>query len=404
MIDQCVPVLKQQYTLRELVMYFLRLGYMGFGGPVALVGYMHRDLVEEKKWISEDEYKEGMALAQLSPGPLAAQLGIYLGYVDYGILGATLAGIAFVLPSFVMVLAIGIAYKIYGGLPWMQAVFYGVGSCVIGIICLSAYKLTTKSISKLNGEAMKKRWMLWFFYFFAAIFTVISQSEPVSLFVAAGILYMLVKAPPAFLKKNVTSLVFFLTVPTMIWIDHQERLWDIAWFFTKAGAFVFGSGLAIVPFLHGGVVNEFHWLNEKEFLDAVAVAMITPGPVVITVGFIGYLASGVAGACVASLATFLPCYLLTVIPAPYFKKIAKNTSIKAFVDGITAAVVGALAGAVVVIAINTFTQNHTVTIDIPSILIAVATVIALLKVKKLTEPVLILISAMIGLLLKLVIL
>jgi chromate transporter len=403
MIDERVSVLKQQYTLRELVMYFLKLGYMGFGGPVALVGYMHRDLVEEKKWISEDEYKEGMALAQLSPGPLAAQLGIYLGYVDYGIIGATLAGIAFVLPSFVMVLVIGIAYKIYGGLPWMQAVFYGVGSCVIGIICLSAYKLTTKSISKLNGEAMKKQWMLWFFYFFAAIFTVISQSEPVSLFIAAGILYMLVKAPPAFLKKNVTSLIFFLTVPAVIWIDHSERLWDIAWFFTKAGAFVFGSGLAIVPFLHGGVVNEFHWLNEKEFLDAVAVAMITPGPVVITVGFIGYLASGVAGACVASLATFLPCYLLTVIPAPYFKKIAKNTSIKAFVDGITAAVVGALAGAVVVIAINTFTRNRTVAIDIPSILIAVATVVCLLKVKKLTEPILILISAVIGLMLKLVI-
>src|SRR5580765_4789943 len=126
---------KSGYKLSELVFYFLKLGYMGFGGPVALVGYMHRDLVETKKWISEDEYKEGMALAQLSPGPLAAQLGIYLGYVDYGILGATLAGIAFVLPSFVMVLIIGIAYKIYGGLPWMQAIFYGVGACVIGIIC-----------------------------------------------------------------------------------------------------------------------------------------------------------------------------------------------------------------------------------------------------------------------------
>ncbi|MEP7129012.1 MAG: chromate transporter, partial [Chitinophagales bacterium] len=136
---------KKSYALKSIVLYFLKLGYMGFGGPVALVGYMHRDLVEDKKWITEEEYKEGMALAQLSPGPLAAQLGIYLGFVDYGIWGATLVGIAFVLPSFLMVLAIGIAYKIYGGLPWMQAVFYGVGACVIGIICLSAYKLTIKS-------------------------------------------------------------------------------------------------------------------------------------------------------------------------------------------------------------------------------------------------------------------
>ncbi|MEO6169207.1 MAG: chromate efflux transporter, partial [Chitinophagales bacterium] len=202
-------------------------------------------------------------------------------------------------------------------------------------------------------------------------------------------------------KHTITSWVVFISAPTVIWIDHQDRLLDIAWFFTKAGAFVFGSGLAIVPFLHGGVVNEFHWLNEKEFLDAVAVAMITPGPVVITVGFIGYLASGVAGACVASLATFLPCYLLTVLPAPYFKKIAKDTSIKAFVDGITAAVIGALAGAVIIIAINTFTQNHTVQIDIPSVLIAIVTVIALLKTKKLTEPLLILIAALLGMGLKL---
>ncbi|MGB3075647.1 MAG: chromate transporter [Chitinophagales bacterium] len=392
---------KKSYTLQSIVLYFLKLGYMGFGGPVALVGYMHRDLVEEKKWITEEEYKEGMALAQLSPGPLAAQLGIYLGFVDYGIWGATLVGIAFVLPSFLMVLTIGIAYKIYGGLPWMQAVFYGVGACVIGIICLSAYKLTIKSISKLNAAAMQKNWLLWFFYFFAGIFTVISQSEPVSLFIAGGLLYMLIKAPPDFLKRNLMSWVFFLSAPAFIFLDHRERLLDIALFFTKAGAFVFGSGLAIVPFLHGGVVNEFHWLNEKEFLDAVAVAMITPGPVVITVGFIGYLASGFVGAGVAALATFLPCYLLTVIPAPYFKKISKNTSIKAFVDGITAAVIGALAGAVIIIAVNTFTQNHSVVIDIPSVLIAIITVFALLKVKKLTEPILILIAAMLGLGLKL---
>jgi len=391
------------YTLWQLVKYFLYLGYAGFGGPVALVGYMHRDLVEKRKWISEDDYKEGMALAQLSPGPLAAQLGIYLGYVHYGVLGATLAGIAFVLPSFFMVLIIGIAYKIYGGLPWMQAIFYGVGACVIGIISLSAYKLTLKSIGKLNADAMKKNWLLWAFYFFAAVFTVITRKEPVTLFVGAGLLYMFVKAPPKFLKRSAMSLIL-LGAPSVIWLDHGDRITDIALFFTKAGAFVFGSGLAIVPFLHGGVVNQFHWLNEKEFLDAVAVAMITPGPVVITVGFIGYLTAGVAGASVAALATFLPCYLLTVIPAPYFKKIAKNVSIKAFVDGITAAVIGALAGAVVVIAINTFTQNHSVIIDIPSLVIAAATVLSLLYVKKIPEPILILIAAVIGLTLKLTVL
>jgi chromate transporter len=392
---------KPNYSLRQIVLYFLKLGYAGFGGPVALVGYMHRDLVEKRKWISEEEYKEGMALAQLSPGPLAAQLGIYLGFVHYGVWGATLVGIAFVLPSFLMVLAIGIAYKIYGGLPWMQAVFYGVGASVIGIIVLSAYKLTLKSISKLNADAIRQNGLLWAFYVFAGAFTVITQSEPVTLFIAAGFIYMLVKAPPASWKGAAPAFILVLSAPSVIWIEHTERLTDIGWFFTKAGAFVFGSGLAIVPFLHTGVVSQFGWLNEKQFLDAVAVAMITPGPVVITVGFIGYLAAGVTGACVAALATFLPCYLLTVIPAPYFKKIAKNQSIKAFVDGITAAVIGALAGAVIVIAINTFTQNHSVTMDIPSVLIAIATVMALLKVKKVSEPILIAVAAGLGLVLKL---
>ena len=170
------------YSLQQLVLYFLKLGYAGFGGPVALVGYMHRDLVEKRKWISEEEYREGLALAQLAPGPLAAQLGIYLGFVHYGILGATLCGLAFVIPSFIMVVLIGIAYKMYGGLPWMQAVFYGVGAAVIGIIAMSSYKLTTKTVSKLNVDAIKKNWLLWLFYLVAAIITIITQTEEILLF------------------------------------------------------------------------------------------------------------------------------------------------------------------------------------------------------------------------------
>ena len=379
------------YSLQQLVLYFLKLGYAGFGGPVALVGYMHRDLVEKCKWISEEEYREGLALAQLAPGPLAAQLGIYLGFVHYGILGATLCGLAFVIPSFIMVVLIGIAYKMYGGLPWMQAVFYGVGAAVIGIIAMSSYKLTTKTVSKLNVDAIKKNWLLWLFYLVAAIITIITQTEEILLFVGAGLLYMIIKAPPTWMRKSTAA--NFILLDIGFWNFDTSTLGKIAIFFTKAGAFVFGSGLAIVPFLHSGVVTENHWLNEHEFVDAVAVAMITPGPVVITVGFIGYLVAGFPGASVAALATFLPCYLFTVIPAPYFKKIAKNTSIKAFVDGITAAVIGALAGAVVIIAIRSI-------IDVPTALIAVASVLALIYLKKIQEPYIILIAAIIGLILK----
>jgi chromate transporter len=378
------------YKLSNLVSYFLKLGATGFGGPVALVGYMHRDLVENKKWISEDEYKEGLALAQLAPGPLAAQLGIYLGYVHYGVMGATLAGLAFVLPSFIMVVLLGMAYKLYGGLPWMQAVFYGVGAAVIGIIAMSSYKLTTKSISKLNTEAIKKNWLLWFLYLTAAVITVITKSENGILFIAAGFIYMIVKAPPAWLKTKTANFIF---LGIGFWDYELGTLGKIAWFFTKAGAFVFGSGLAIVPFLHSGVVDDYKWLTEQQFIDAVAVAMITPGPVVITVGFIGYLVAGFPGACVAALATFLPCYLLTVLPAPYFKKIVKNKSVKAFVDGITAAVIGALVGAVIIIASRSL-------IDIPSILIAAAALAVLIFIKKIQEPYIILAAAAIGLLLK----
>lgn len=382
------------YTLRDLVRYFFQLGYSGFGGPVALVGYMHRDLVEEKKWISEEEYRDGLALAQLAPGPLAAQLSIYLGYVHYRVVGATLAGLAFVLPSFVMVVLLGMAYKLFGGLPWMQAIFYGVGAAVVGIIAISSYRLTEKSISKVNGKAIVQKWLLWVFFFLAAAITIITEREEVLLFVVAGILYMFIKAPPRWFRKpSVAGSVSLLGIG--FWTYDISTLGKIALFFTKAGAFVFGSGLAIVPFLHSGVVTEYGWLTEHEFIDAVAVAMITPGPVVITVGFIGYLVAGFPGAVVAALATFLPCYLFTVLPAPYFKKYGRHPSIKAFVDGITAAVVGALTGAVIVIAIRTIK-------DIPAVLIALLTIAILLQSKKVKEPFVILVAALIGLVLKFV--
>ena len=383
-----------KYSLKQLISYYLKLGTIGFGGPVALVGYMHKDLVEKRQWISEEEYKQGLALAQLAPGPLAAQLGIYIGFVHYGIAGATLAGIAFVLPSFIMVVLLGMAYKIYGGLPWMQAVFYGVGAAVIGIIANSSYKLTIKSIGQFNATSFKAKWLLWLFFLFAAIITYITQQEQVLLFVAAGIIYMFVKAPPKWFNNKMTNSIILLQIG--FWNFDTGTLGKIALFFAKAGTFVFGSGLAIVPFLHAGVVVENHWLTEQQFVDAVAVAMITPGPVVITVGFIGYLVAGFPGAVVAALATFLPCYLFTIIPAPYFKKIAKNQSVKAFVEGITAAVIGALVGAVIIIATRSI-------IDIATAAIAIGTIIALLYIKNIQETYLIVFAAIAGIIIKLIV-
>jgi chromate transporter len=374
-----------KYSITNLIYYFLKLGTTGFGGPVALVGYMRLDLVEKRKWISEEAYKEGLALAQLAPGPLAAQLAIYIGYVDYKIIGATLAGLAFVLPSFLMVVAIGYAYVELGGLPWMQSVFYGVGAAVIGLIAVSSYKLTKKTIGK-DG-------LLWIIFLVLAVVTFLTEGENIWLILAAGFAVWFVKAPPKFL--NTANSIFFL--PALLQITNQfssnERLTHVWWFFLKAGAFVFGSGLAIVPFLYGGVVKDHQWLNEQQFLDAVAVAMITPGPVVITVGFIGYLVAGFTGAAVAAIATFLPCYLFTIIPAPYFKKYGRHPAIKAFIDGVTAAAIGAIAGAVIVLGKKQIT-------DIPSVLIGLITILVLARFKKIQEPFVIIAAALAGLLLK----
>lgn len=383
---------KVTYSLWQMISYFLHLGTTGFGGPVALVEYMRRDLVEQKQWISEEEFKQGLALAQLAPGPLAAQLAIYLGFVHYRYWGATWAGIAFVIPSFIMVVLLGMAYQAFGGLSWMQAIFYGVGAAVIGIIFLSSYKLTTKTIGTFELTSFRKNAWLWIFFLVGAIITYITQKEDILLFIGLGVFYMLLKAPPKGLNKQSNS--FFLFSLFSLEYDSQA-LWKMALFFFKAGAFVFGSGLAIVPFLRSGVVQENHWLTEQQFLDAVAVAMITPGPIVVTVGFIGYLVAGFPGAVVAALATFLPCYLFTILPAHHFKKIANNLSIKAFVDGITAVVVGALFGAVLVITERTLSDGI-------SLVIALCSLLALVYIKKLKEPYLLLLAALLGICIKLV--
>lgn len=403
------PAVGPTYTLWQITAYALRLGTLGFGGPVALVGYMHRDLVEQRKWISESDYKEGLTLAQLMPGPLAAQLAIYLGYVHYGVLGATLVGVGFVLPSFLMVVALGWAYQAYGGLTWMQSVFYGVGASVIAIILISAYKLTLKTIGKDK--------LLWAIYLVSGAVTIVTESEWIALFLGAGLLTWFVKTrrrtggvsplvgdtTDSLDTKGLTPLVrrdntasMFVPPLAALPMATSDTLLKIALFFTKAGAFVFGSGLAIVPFLYSGVVKEYGWLNEQQFLDAVAVAMITPGPVVITVGFIGYLVAGLPGAIIAAVATFLPCYLLTIIPAPYFKKHGKRPGIVAFVDGVTAAAVGAIAGAVLVLGRRTIFGDGW-TPEWPKIAVLLVTLGLLLKFKKLPEPLIILGAAIVGL-------
>src|SRR6266542_5286265 len=370
-----------EYSLARMVLYFLRLGTFGFGGPIALAGYMQRDLVENRKWLTNDEYLEGLALSQLAPGPLAAQLAMYLGFLRAGWLGATLVALAFIGPSFVMVVLLAVAYVRYGGLPWMQAAFYGIGAAVIGIIARSAWKLMKTTL--------KSDVLLWIIFAVLAVSTAATEREIVWLFLAGGMIALAIEAFP---RRAVSAPMYSLVFLPLILPGSLGKFGEVLGYFAKAGLFVFGSGLAIVPFLHGGVVVEHRWLNERQFLDAVAVAMITPGPVVITVAFIGYIVAGAVGATVAALGVFQPCYLFVIIPAKYFRRYAKNAYVKAFVDGVTAAAIGAIAGAVYVLARRSL-------IDVPTVLIAVFTLTILMFTKKIPEPVTILAAGVVGILL-----
>ena len=360
-------------TIAELLKYFLYLGTLGFGGPVALVGYMQRDLVEQRKWFTKEEYMKSLALAQLAPGPLAAQLAICLGYVHSRVRGATLVSFAFILPSFVMTVAISWLYVAYGGLSGMQAAFYGVGAAVIGIIAIAAYKLARLTMARDRLQ--------WVIFALMAVATAWMESESVALFLLCGVVAMVAQAPPAWLKRSAPACLMVAATP--------ELLAQITWFFTKAGAFVFGSGLAIVPFLYGGVVQEYGWLNDQQFLDAVAVAMLTPGPIVITVAFIGYLVAAFPGALAASIGVFLPVYLFVVIPFPWFDRISGNPQVKGFVAGVTAAASGTIAGACFVLARRAI-------IDVPTLVIG-ATALVVAWRFKIPEPLLIAAGAAAGL-------
>lgn len=310
--------------LGELTRYFVRLGSTGFGGPIALVGAMQRDLVERRGWFSAEEFARSLALSQLAPGPLAAQVAFCLGHLHSRLRGATAAGIAFIVPSLLMTIALGAVYLRYGGLPWLAAAFYGVGAVVIGVIVVSALRLA-RSTAGTDP-------LLWGIVGLTALLTWLQAREPLWLILLAG---CAVASRSRVTRARATAACSLIPV--------------LFWYFAQAGFFIFGSGLAIVPFLYSGVVTDRGWLTEPQFLDAIAVAMMTPGPVVIVVGFIGYLVAGVGGAMAATLGVFLPAFLLTVLLLPAFNRVAGRPLVADFVRGVTAAAAGAIAGACVVL-------------------------------------------------------
>src|SRR5579859_5688671 len=359
--------------LGRLLVYFLELGSLGFGGPIATVGYMQRDLVEQRGWMRKQDLLDGIALGQTMPGPLAAQVAMWVGYLKRGALGALATAAAFVAPSFLLVLAIGWAYVRYEGLPVVRSLFYGISPAVIAIVVLAAWKL-----ARLTDGSDRR---LWTISLLVGLVTAVTGTEVAVLIVLAGLVVLVWDSPPGRLRLPRKAPVLpALGTAHAAGLAGAGTLLSLFLFFLKAGAFIFGSGLAIVPFLRQGVVLENHWLTERQFLDAVAVGLITPGPVVITAVFIGYLVGGLPGAIVSALGIFTPIYVGVVIPGRWFIRHRDDPSVRAFVKGATSGAAGAIGGATVVLAQGAI-------YDLPTALIALASLAYLWVLKfKLKEP------------------
>src|SRR5256714_8969245 len=350
-------------AMLPLVAYFLRLGTLGFGGPVALANYIRRDLVEERAWLTEQQYEDGLALSAACPGPLAYQLGVYCGYVLHGIPGALAVAVAFALPPFVIVVAVAALYRHFASAWWLRALFHGIAPAVVALIVKACWSLGKKTI----GKDLRA----WTFFVAACTITIALQRELAPLFIVAGLLGIVIFSDRKLPMLAVNVQLFF--------------------FFFKTGLLVFGSGLVIVPFLKTEVVDHYHWLGNAEFLDAVAIGMISPGPVVITATFVGYLLNGFSGATPSTLGIFAPPVLFVVLATPLLLRYRASAPLRGFIRGVSTAVVGVLAG-------TTWLIAWTAIVDVPGLIIAAAALVIVTTSKRVPDPIVIAAAGLAGLL------
>src|SRR6058998_2651853 len=371
--------------IRDLVRYYLRLGVLGFGGPVALVGQMERELVGEKKWLTKEEMREGIAVCQSLPGPLAIQVGIWISYIRGGFWGAWAGGWAFILPNFVIVTVLGALYIHFGGLSAVQAVFYGVSPAVIALILHSCYRLTKLGM---------KDWLEWALAAAAFVITVAVRAEVALVFIGCGVVGVLYYGSLFRARASASTTSTLLVGLPLAMLGGGDAsagatLGKLLAFFLKAGSLTFGSGLVIVPFLEKGLVQQTGWLTEREFLVAVAMGMISPGPVVITATFVGYLVCGFLGSFVATIGIFLPSFLLVLIVAPILVRYPTNQNVQGFIRGAYAAAIGTIFGACVLLA-------RIAIGDWLTALVALGSLVVLFR-WKVNNPVLVAVTAIIGL-------
>jgi chromate transporter len=348
---------------------------------VALVGQMERELVAERGWLTKEQMREAIAICQSLPGPLAIQVGVYVSYLRGGFWGAWAGGWAFILPNFVIVAALGALYVHLGDLQPVTAVFYGVSPAVIALILHSCYRL-----AKLGMED----WLQWVIAAVCLVVTVILQAEVALLFIGAGIVGIcyygnIFRRPPA-VALQITALPVLAQLGPAA---SGSTLGKLLLFFLKAGSLTFGSGLVIVPFLEQGLVQQYGWLDQRQFLIAVAIGMISPGPVVITATFVGYLVAGFWGSLVSTIGIFLPSFIFVLVAAPLLARHRANPNVQGFVKGAYAAAIGTILGACILLGRIAIGDGLTALIGLASL--------AVLFRWKVSNPLLIAATAVIGL-------
>lgn len=373
----------RRVPLRDLVLYYLRLGSIGFGGPVALVGQMEAELVQERHWLTKEEFREGVAVCQSLPGPLAIQVGIFISYIRGGFWGAWAGGLAFILPNFLFVAALGALYVYFGDLPPVRAIFYGVSPAVIALIFYSCYRL-----ARLGMEDH----LQWGIAAGCLLVTVAVRAEVALLFIISGVIGIACYGTLFRGRSRGATLPLLAALPAKagaVAAPTGSILGQLLVFFLKAGSLTFGSGLVIVPFLEKGLVQQTGWLNGQQFLVAVAMGMLSPGPVVITATFVGYLVAGFWGSAVSTVGIFLPSFLLVLIVAPVLIRHRQNLNVQGFVKGAYAAAIGTILGAGILL-------GKIAVGDWLTALIAAASLIALAR-WKVSNPLLVAVTAIIGL-------
>ncbi|MEM9817181.1 MAG: chromate efflux transporter [Cyanobacteria bacterium P01_D01_bin.6] len=346
-LPQTASPLPLNDRLRELVQIFSRLGCLGFGGPQAHIAMQNDEAVVRRQWLTQDQFSDGMAVCEMLPGPASTQMGIYIGYVRAGQLGALIAGLAFVTPAFLIVLALSWAYFRFQALPQLDALFFGIAPVMIAIILGFCWKLGKKSIHDGPGIVIA-----------IAVGTAVTWGKlnPLLAFSLAGLvglrlyrrsvqplwlpLGLLSRWPLAVASTEVLTLSSFWG-----WERIGEYLWPLFVLFCKTGTFTFGGGLVIIPLLEFEVVDQLNWLTRSEFINGIAIGQLSPGPVVLTAAFIGFKVAGVLGAFVAAFGIFFPSFLFIMLGAPLLLRMRQNLWVRAFLKAVRPAVLGAIAAA-----------------------------------------------------------